>query len=106
MSQYTIKELAKALNRSYPASRTRMFLLVEHQLARLVSPAWKNSHTPVEAVYELLVPIQALIDEPETAKVAKAYGYVIEKIPKPSGMSDFTRFCANPFNLGGNHGQA
>jgi hypothetical protein len=66
-----------------------MFLLVEHQLSiDLVSPAWKNSHTPVEAVYELLVPIQALIDEPETAKVAKAYGYVIEKVPKPSGMSD------------------
>jgi hypothetical protein len=106
MSQYTIKELAKALNRSYPASRTRMFLLVEYQLARLVSPSWKNSHNPVEAVYELLVPIQALIDEPETAKVAKAYGYVIEKAPKPSGMSDFTRFCANPFNIGGNHGQA
>ena len=106
MNQYTIKELATALNRSYPASRARMFLLVEHRLAKLVSPAQKNSHTPVEAVYELLVPIQALIDEPETAKVAKAYGFVIEKIPTPSGMSDFTRFCANPFNLGGNHGQA
>ena len=104
MSQYTIKELATGLNRSYSASRTRMFLLVEYGLANLISPARKNSQNPVEAVYELLVLIQALIDEPETAKVAKAYGFVIEKVPKPSGMSDFTLFCANPFNIGASHG--
>ena len=106
MSQYTIKELATGLNRSYSASRTRMFLLVEYGLANLISPARKNSQNPVEAVYELLVPIQALIDEPETTKVAKAYGFVVEKVkvPKPSGMSDLTRFCANPFNIGASHG--
>jgi hypothetical protein len=104
MNRYTIKQLSKSLNRSYSTSCARMLLLVDHKLAYQISPALKNSQNPVEAVYELLVPMQALIDEPQTAKVAKAYGFVVEKKPKPSGMSDFTRFCANPFNLGGTHG--
>ena len=104
MNRYTIKQLAKSLNRSYSTSSARMLLLVDHKLAYQISPALKNSQKPVEAVYELLVPIQALIDEPQTAKVAKAYGYVVEKTPKPTGMSDLTRFCANPFNIGASHG--
>lgn len=101
MSQTTIKQLAKALNRGYSTTCSKMQLLLKHGLAVEVQPAFKNNKTPTDAIFELKVPLQVLIDEPYVVNIAKKYGIVFEKPTKAQGMSDLSKFCANPFNLGG-----
>ena len=104
MSQTTIKQLAKALNRKYSSACAKMQLLLKHDLAVEIQPAFKNNKTPQDAVFELKVPLQVLIDEPYVVNIAKKYGIAIEKPVKAQGMSDLSKFCANPFNLGGHNG--
>jgi len=101
MSQTTIKQLAKALNRSYNTTCAKMQLLLKHDLAVEIKPAFRNNKTPQDAVFELKVPLQVLIDEPYVVNIAKKYGIILEKPTKAQGMSDLSKFCANPFNLGG-----
>lgn len=104
MSQMTIDQLAKALNRSYNSTAQKMQKLVEYRLAVQLTEAMRCPKKKAGAIFDLKVPVHVLREEPEVRKVAKEYGIVIEKPPKPTGMSDLSKFCANPFNLGGNHG--
>ena len=102
--QFTAMQLSKVINRSYKTTCGKLARLVDYKLAYLVQPPWRGNKKPKEGIYELLIPVQALIDEPEINKVAKEYGIIVQKIPKTTGMSEFTKFCANPFNLGAKNG--
>jgi len=99
--QFTAMQLSKVINRSYKTTCHKLRRLIDYKLAYEISPPWRGNKNPKDGIYELLIPVQALIDEPEINKVAKEYGVLIQKVPKTRGMSEFTKFCANPFNLGG-----
>ena len=101
--QFTAMQLSKVINRSYKTTCHKLRRLIDYKLAYEISPPWRGTN-PKDGVYELLIPIQALIDEPEINKVAKEYGIMIPKVPKTTGMSELTKFCANPFNIGGSNG--